>query len=303
MEARNRKIVWSASPTPFLSDGSLDPAGIDNLIEQHQKLGVDGLFLGGTCGEGPFTPTSQRLEMIRMVKKSAGDCFTLCSQVSDTSAARVKDNIQSVADLGIDFVVIARPIVERFYDKIEMVRRYFFEAIESSPLPVAIYMIGKPDEEVLGLDLWIEIASHPNVKFVKDSTASNEFRTALCKLKKKRPELTVLTGNEFDVIGAVKAGYDGGLLGTGILNAGMIRRAVDAVANGKTKDAQEWQDRSNAFLWDLFEKNISLWLGGLKYALKKLGIFNDEFMHLHFPLTDAQCRRIDEALEREREFI
>jgi dihydrodipicolinate synthase/N-acetylneuraminate lyase len=126
---------------------------------------------------------------------------------------------------------------------------------------------------------------------------------ALVAVKAKRPDLLLETGYEFGVVAAVAAGYDGCLLGTGILIGGMIRRALDALAAGDRAGAEAWQKRSNEFLWDLFRRDISIWLGGLKYALKRLGIFNDEFMHLSYPLTPEDKARMDAALERERKLI
>ena len=38
-----RSPIWSATPTPFLRDGSLDDAGLENLVRQHGKLGVRGI--------------------------------------------------------------------------------------------------------------------------------------------------------------------------------------------------------------------------------------------------------------------
>ena len=144
---------------------------------------------------------------------------------------------------------------------------------------------------------------HPKVSFVKDSSADATYRDALLDVKRKRPELAVLTGNEFDVLSATGPGYDGVLLGTAILNGGLIRHALDAQAAGDAKAAEAWQLRSNELLWDLFGRDIHLWLGGLKYALVKLGLFSSTFMHMGYVLDDADRARIDEALVREQKFI
>ena len=114
---------------------------------------------------------------------------------------------------------------------------------------------------------------------------------------------SVGSGYEFDVVSAVAAGYDGCLMGTGILNAGLIGQALDALAAGDLDGAQAWQRRSNEFLYDLFRRDVSGWMAGLKYALCKRGIFSSEFSHLTFPITNEDRQRIDAALEREREFI
>ena len=56
-------------------------------------------------------------------------------------------------------------------------------------------------------------------------------------------------------------------------------------------------------MYDLFGKDIGLWMGGLKYALVRMGLFATEQMHLSYSLTAADRARIDTALEREAEYL
>jgi hypothetical protein len=56
-------------------------------------------------------------------------------------------------------------------------------------------------------------------------------------------------------------------------------------------------------MYDLFGKDIGVWLGGLKYALVRMGIFSTEQLHLGYRLTVAERARIDAALAREAEFL
>ncbi len=300
---RGSDSIWSASPTPFLDGGVLDDAGIENLVQQHTRLGVTGLFLGGTCGEGPFMPNHQRAELIHRVRSAAGTRFHLAVQVTDTSALRVRRNIAEAVEAGADSVVIAAPWLGRFVNP-EFARRYFRESLAGPwPVPVGIYVLKQPPETGMDLDLWAEIVSHPAVAYVKDSSGSAEYRRALLAVKAERPGLVLRTGDEFDVLSAVADGYDGCVLGTAILNAGMIGRALEAQGRGDLEAARTWQQRSNRFLFDLFRPDIGAWMSGLKYALVRLGLFTTEFAHLVDPLTDEDRRRIEAALDREREYI
>jgi dihydrodipicolinate synthase/N-acetylneuraminate lyase len=295
--------LWSASPTPFLDDGSLDEAGIERLAERHRKQQVSGLFLCGTCGEGPLMPNAQRAELIRRLRQAAGREFHLAVQVSDTSPARVRQNIARAVDAGADSVVIAAPWLRPFVNR-EFAWRYFNESLEyPAGVPVGIYVLKQPSETGIDLDLWTKVASHPKVAYLKDSSASEEYRKAFVGVKARRPELGLWTGYEFDVLGPVRGGYDGCLLGTAVLNGRMIHRALESLRQGDMDAARAWQQRSNRLLYDLFRPDISAWMSGLKYALRKLGIFRTEFSHLVYPLTDDDRRRIDAALEREKEYV
>ena len=296
------KILWSATPTPFLADGSLDEVGIGNVVEQHLRLGIDGIFACGTCGEGPFMLTQQRVKLVSALKRIAGDRIHLAVQVSDTSAARVKENMRAMAEAGADSAVIAPPLMTRFCTP-AFLRRYFLEPLENPPLPVGLYVFGAAVAPGVSLDMWCEFASHPKIKFVKDSSSFEDIQHALLGVKAARPGLTLMTGNEFNVVSAVAAGYDGALAGTGILIGGMLRLALDALAAGDRTAADAWQERSNECLWGLFATDRSRWLGGLKYALKSLGIFRDDFLHLGYSLTQADRDEIEATLKRDREFI
>lgn len=297
-----KSLIWSATPTPFRADGALDVNALEKVVEQHLRLGVEGLFLAGSCGEGPLMPNAQRVELVQAVKRLAKGRLHLAVQVSDTSAARVRENMKQAQDAGADSAVIAPPWITRFCNR-EFARRYFLEPLDAATLPVGIYVLKQPPETGLDLALWKEIIAHPKAAYVKDSSCSEEYIRGFCEMKKRRPALVLETGYEFDTLIAARNGYDGCLLGSGILIGGMIRRALDAHAAGDAATADAWQKRSNAFLWDLFRQDIGCWLAGLKYALVRRGLFNTAFMHVYYPLAADDRRRIDAALEREKEFI
>ena len=297
------KAIWSASPTPFTANGAIDAASVERLVEQHRRLGVTGLFLCGTCGEGPFMPNAQRVELVRLVKRLAGKTMHIAVQVSDTSAARVRVNMREAEDAGADSLVIAPPWIVRFANA-EFSRRYFFGSLEERvSVPVGIYILKQAPETGLTPEVWREIISDPAVAFAKDSSGDTDYARAFVEVKSKRPGLRLLTGNEFDVLSTVALGYDGCLLGTAVLNARMIRHALTALARGNSADANAWQERSNALLRDLFRPDISAWMSGLKHAMVTRGIFGNAFAHLAYPLTDADRTRIAAALEREKEHI
>ena len=295
--------IWSASPTPFLDNGALDDAALERLVAQHRKLKLTGLFLGGTSGEGPFMPNAQRADLVRKVKRIAGTDFHLAVQVSDTSSARVRENMDQAVAAGADSVVIAAPWIRPFVNH-EFARRYFLQSIEHRcPVPVGIYVLTQPAETGIDREFWAEMMAHPRVAYAKDSSMSEDYRRAFLAVKARRSGLRLLTGYEFDIPTYLQDGYDGAIVGTAILNGGLIRRAVEAFGRGDPDGARTWQDRSNRLLYDLFRPDIASWMAGLKYALRRLGLFSTEFSHLVYPLDDDDRRRIDAALERDKEYL
>ncbi len=297
-----RAILWSAPPTPFLHNGQLDELSLQRLVAQHLRLGIRHLFLGGTCGEGPFMTSDQAAELVAVMRRIGGADLHLAAQVSDMSAARVAVNIRRMQDAGADSVILAAPWNMRFANA-SFLRHYFLESLAVAKVPAGLYVQTFADTCALDLALWQEVMLHPNVKMVKDSSCSDDYRQAFAELRRQRPELLLLTGNEFDVVRALEAGYDGALLGTGILVGGMIQRAAEALAGGNRSLAMSWQQRSNRFLSDLFGDDCEHWLGGLKNALVELSVFSTDFRHLHDALDEGGRSRLTGALEREMALI
>ena len=299
----NMAPLWSATPTPFLADGSLDQASIERLVERHINHSVTGLMVGGTCGEGPMMPLRQLSQLVSMIKKAAGDRLEIAVQVTDTSAAKVIENMRHIADAGADYHIIAAPWIVADFCNHDFIQRYFLEPLEQSTLPIGLYVRQAPPKMALDLACWLNFIAHPKVSLVKDSSGSLEYRQALADKKKELPHVTLLVGDEQAVIPSVAAGYDGGLLGTGILVARLIREGLNALQANDRPTADLWQERSNRLLHDIFRKDIGCWMSGLKYTLVQLGIFSTPYTHLTFPFNDEDRNRIDEALKREMAFL
>lgn len=297
MIAQKRYQVWSATPTPFLADAALDEAGIARVVEQHLALGVEGLFAAGTCGEGAFMTLEQRVRLATLLKRHAGNKLHVAVQVTDTSSTRVRENMRALADAGTDSVVIAPPLLARFCND-SFARRYFFESIEAAPLPVGLYALRPPAAPPISLAVWREAALHPKVSYIKDSTSFEDFRRLFLQVRAERGGLTLLTGNEFCFLSSLAAGYDGVLAGTGILIAGVVRRALEAFGRGERLEAERLEQRAGEIMWGIFGDDRARWLGGLKYALVRLGVFSTEFLHLCYPLTAQDRTAIDRVLKK-----
>ena len=81
--------VWSATPTPFTESMEIDEAAVERMVAHHLRLGIKGLFVGGTCGEGPWMTDGQRRTLLRGIVRSAKGRLFIAAQVTDNSAARI----------------------------------------------------------------------------------------------------------------------------------------------------------------------------------------------------------------------
>jgi len=293
-----RKLrVWSASPTPFHDNLSIDEASLGRLIDHHAMLGCDGLFLAGTCGEGPWLTNRQRVELVQKAAVANRGRLRLAAQVTDNSASRVLEQIDAVAGLGLDLAVVAQPA---FFMNPTPARvlGYYLDILNASPLPVCIYDRGWRKEFPLTPEILSEIFAHPRAVMIKDSSVDPTHRDAAIAARSLRPDLVLLTGDEFSCPAYLDAGYDGMMTGGAVVAARFLRRMCEAHVAGLASEVSAVDAHMRKMLLTVYGgESITCWLTGLKHALVRLGVFSTTASFLQYPLT-SECREgIDELAD------
>lgn len=293
---KNHGGVWSATPTPLTADRRLDPASVQRLIEHHVKMGVTGLMLAGTCGEGPWLSDADRESLIRTTVAANAGRLRIAVQVTDNSPVRTLDNIEKAAAWGADIAVVAQPyfLLNGTADRL---LSFYRDIARRSGLPVGFYDRGKGSAYMMSESNLAEFLQEPNVAMVKDSSQMPAHRDVFLAARKLRPELILLNGDEFDCVRYLEAGYDGMLLGGGIFNAGIALRIIAAVRAGNTAEAARLQARMNDLMLRVYGgPKIECWMTGLKELLVQMGLFSTNMNLLEYPLTDFCRRQIQEAV-------
>jgi len=295
--------VWSATPTPFDKNLNIDIPSIKRMVEHHLRLGVKGLFLCGTCGEGPWLTDSQRKKMIQETVRAVRGRIPVAVQVTDNSSPRIIENMKMAAEAGADIAVIAPPYF-LFNATPHNILSLYRQAIRRSPLPVGIYDRGRFGTVLVPDNILGAIYAEPKVILIKDSSTDENRMKIAIKARAKRPKLKLLNGNEFNCVAYIKAGYDGLLLGGGIFNGYIANMIIKAVQGGDTQKAEQLQKRMNKMMWAVYGgKKIKAWLTGLKELLVRMGIFNTNRNYLNYPLSSVTSKAIDKILKKEKDIL
>jgi len=264
----------------------------------------EGLFLGGTSGEGPWMSDAMRIELAREVVKSNADRMLLAMQVTDNSAMQMIENVKRIEDSGIDIAVIAPPFFQFNFTQ-EYLKDLYLEVIESSSLPVGVYHRGKHSSVGVETSTIEEIISHPKVVLIKDSSSDPEAREKIVKATAKRKdELFALDGDEFNSVPYVKAGYDGFLFGGACFNGFMAKKIFELGKAGDFEGAQAMQDHMNMIMTKVFGgEGLPCWLAGQKQIMVELGIFNTRKTIINYDITDECINTIKSVVEQEKAYL
>ncbi len=298
--------VWSAAPTPLTAKGELDTASIQRLANHHYNMGIRGVFIGGTAGEGTLLPRTMLLELAQATVAASNGRMCTALQITDNSAERMIDNINFFASSQVDLFVIAPPFtcLNPSQDFLfEMYRR----VIEASPIPVGIYHQGKNSAVKVSPETIAKLATLPNVVTLKDSACTAEDTKVILatrdNLRGNKP-FFAYCGNEFDCVGAAQAGYDGMTVGGACFNGRMVKAVFELAKEGKIAEATALQSRLNELMYDCFGgRNISCWLAGEKQVMVELGIFTTSKCLMNYQVTPECLTAIKNAITREKEFL
>ena len=156
------------------------------MVAHHLRLGIKGLFLAGTNGEGPWLPERERRKLVSEVVKHAAGKMIISVQVTDNSSARVADNMRTAREDGADVVVISSPYF--FFNATPSTLLAFYrESIDRSPLPVGIYDKGKSASVFVPGEVLKAVYEEEKVVLIKDSSLDPKHAAIALAARKKAP--------------------------------------------------------------------------------------------------------------------
>jgi dihydrodipicolinate synthase/N-acetylneuraminate lyase len=291
--------IWSAVPTPFTEELELDREAVSRLVKHQERLGIKGLLLASPNGEGGAMSDSMRMELAKEVVKSNRDRMILSMLIQDNPAKLMLDDVKRIEDYGIDVAVIGFPFTPNKIEP-EFLRKLYFEVIEKSPLPIAVYHVNRNSP----ISLFGEIILHPKVVLVANCTNDPHKSAMILNTAKGREnKLFTLGSNEANCVSPVKFGYDGVLLNTACFTGFMAAGILRLVKEGKIKDAVEVQSYMNSILVDVLGMDFEYFLVGQKQILVELGIFNTAKNLLDEQISNERTAGIREIVKEEKELL
>jgi 4-hydroxy-tetrahydrodipicolinate synthase len=153
--------------TPFAKDGSIDWDGVATLATHLADHGHDAIAVNGTTGEAPTTKSSEKLEIIKVVKSAVGSRVKVLSGAGDNETSYTVEQAKRSADAGADGLLIVTP----YYNKPPQagIEAHFKAVASSTDLPIMMYDIpGRTGVEIES-DTIVRLFELPNIVALKDA--------------------------------------------------------------------------------------------------------------------------------------
>lgn len=284
--------------TPLVDRDTLDVGGLERLLEHIIRGGVSGLFILGTSGEAPGLSYRLRRELVARVCRQVAGRLPVLVGITDTSFVEALAMSAHAADAGAQAVVTAAP----FYlptaqpELVEYVERL----IRELPLPLYLYNMPQLTKVNYESETLRRLTQHEKIRGVKDSSGNLDYFDGVLRLKRERPDWSVLVGPEHLLAETASRGGDGGVNGGANFHPRLFVDLFAAVQRGDREAVQRLQNQVLQ-LGQIYSvgRHASAVIKGMKCACALLGLCEDRmtepFDHFRAP-ERAKVRAILESL-------
>ncbi len=258
--------------TPLREDHSLDVAGLERLVAHELEGGVHGLFLLGSCGEGPVLAEAVQRELIERTLKLVDGKVPVIVGITDACVAASLALAGYAADCGADAVVAAAP----FYFPIsqQQLARWALRLADELPLPLLFYNMPAMVKVSIEPETMRQLCQASNIIGFKDSSFDMPLFEQLTAVgRAARPEWAIFVGPEEFLPAAHAGGADGAIPGGANIAPQLFAAMYDALLEGKSDLVARLRERA-----DLLQPLYSLggqpgsFIVGIKSAVAALGI-------------------------------
>jgi 4-hydroxy-tetrahydrodipicolinate synthase len=280
--------------TPTDERDRVDEVALRHSVRRLMDAGVNGLFVGGTAGEGPLLTDREWRRLMEIVREEVRDQLPLLGGVQDTSTRKVTDKIVWLREIGYRFYVVTPTFYIAARTGEEQLRLFAACREAGGDMELIAYNIPQVTAAHISVETFCEAARRGWIRHCKESSGDLKFLTRLINEGGKHG-LRVLMGDERIASEGLLAGATGLVnLCTNIEPATYLRLCA-AAARRDQAELSRLQQRINQIV-DEVALSGPCFLAGPKYLLSKLGIGRGTPVSPLEPVSPEQAKRIDAFL-------
>ena len=286
MIAARFRGVLAPITTPFdpvSGDVSREP--LQRNIGRFLADGLAGILVAGSSGEAPLLDREEQRRLVAWAREvMPEDRYLLVGTGSESTRMTIALSKEAGAD-GADAVLVRPP---GYYAPMlgpATLLAHFHAVADASPIPVLIYNIPKYTHVGVPPGVLQQLASHPNIVGVKDSSGDP---ANLAAYRAAVPGWSVLVGSATLLARALELACEGGILGVACFAARRCVDLFDACLRGDAR-APELQRQIAALDQAIVGK---LGPAGIKAAMDALGLAGGDVRPPLAPLSAVDREQV-----------
>ncbi len=192
--------IFAAVPTPFYPDERIYYRKIEANMARYSRSLLSGMVVLGSTGEAVMLDDEESREMLRVSAEYAAPDKVLIAGIGRDSVRATVALAEFAAECHFDAVLVRTPTYYSPLMAAAAVLHYFRSVADRSPLPVLLYNIPKFVPYLMPVDLVAELAQHPNIIGIKDSTGDVERIRSLVDSTHTAPRRAVTVTPVFEAV-------------------------------------------------------------------------------------------------------
>ncbi len=287
MTARQLAGVFAPIPTPFDSaTGDIAPVHLRHNVVRLLEAGLDGIVVGGSTGEAALLDAEEQRRMVAWVRDALPDRSWLLVGTGAESTRQAVALTRAAAAEGADAVLVRPPSYFAAMISPATLADYYRAIADASGVPMLVYNIPKYTHLPVAAALLQQLATHPNIVGVKDS--SGDAKT-LAAYRDAASGWSVFVGSGSLLYAALELGCDGGILGVACFAAAACADLLAAFRAGDRARAGKLQERLGPL-----DKEVVGKLGpaGVKAAMDAVGLYGGPVRAPLAPVAPGERARV-----------
>jgi 4-hydroxy-2-oxoglutarate aldolase len=164
--------ILAAVPTPFYPDERVYFRKLEANVAHYSRSLLSGLLLLGSTGEAVALDDAESGDVLRVAAEAAAKDKVLIAGVGRESVKATVGLAEAAAQFRYDAVLVRTPTYYASQMSPAAVLHYFRSVADRSPLPVLLYNIPRCVPYDIPIEIVGELAQHPNIIGIKDSSGS-----------------------------------------------------------------------------------------------------------------------------------
>jgi dihydrodipicolinate synthase/N-acetylneuraminate lyase len=160
--------------TPFYPDGRVYLKKLEHNVDRYSKTPAAGVVVLGSTGEAIMLSDEERREVLAVAREACAPHKVLIAGTGAESAVETLRLTEYAAELGYDVALVRTPHFYRPQMQPANLLTFFRTVADRSPIPVLIYSVPVFTNYDMPEELIVELASHPNIIGIKESSGDVE---------------------------------------------------------------------------------------------------------------------------------
>ena len=194
--------IFAALTTPFYPDERIYFRKIEANMAHYSRSLLAGMIVLGSTGEAILLDDAETRDVLRASADAAAPEKVLIAGVGRESVKATVELAEAAALLHYDAILVRPPSYYATNLPAPAMLNYFRSVADHSPLPVLLYNIPKCVPYQIPIELIAELAQHPNIIGIKDSSGSVDRIRSTVAATQNAPRRTVPVTQVFEAVTA-----------------------------------------------------------------------------------------------------